>query len=73
MVRSEVFLIQKGSYKECKKNDYKANTRQCKYIEELIICTTKLSIYIPESDHMYQNFGSRSYPEDSPMYAIEYN
>lgn len=73
MVRSEVFLIQKSSDKKSKKRNYEANSRKCERIEKLIICPVELSVYIPESHHMYHNLDERRYPEYLSVYTIEYN
>lgn len=70
-MRREVFLIQKGCEEKCKKYYDETSSSQCEHIEDPIISTTELSIYIRESYHMHNHLDGRSDPEDPSMDTVE--
>ncbi len=73
MMRSKVFLIKKCCYKKCKQHYDESYARKSKCIENLIICTIKSLIYIPESNNMNNKLDYCGYPENLSVYTIEYN
>lgn len=72
-MRIKVSLIEKSSNKKSEKYNNKSNSRKCKRIEYLIICSVELAIYIPETNHMYHYFYEGCNPKNLSVYTIEYN
>jgi hypothetical protein len=55
MMRREVFLIQKSCQEECEEYDDESSSSECQHIQDLVICTTELTVYIWEPYHVYRD------------------
>lgn len=52
----QVFLIEKNSNKKSQKCNYKSNSGKCEKVEKLIVCSSKILIYIVYSNTIYEKF-----------------